>query len=219
MKVYFIIGLGADKRAFQRIHLPEHYRVHFLEWIPQRKNEKLEHYAGRLVESVDTSQPFVLIGLSFGGIIAATVAPYLKPAATILISSISSRKELPPLFKLAAFTYADQLLPLSLFRPNNPLVYYLFGARTKAEKRILQDILEKSDPSFLKWGIEKILHWKNKKRPQGLFHIHGKLDKILPVQYTKADVIIEKGTHFMIWTRASDVTKAILHELRRHSQE
>lgn len=219
MNVYFISGLGADKRAFQRIHLPERYQIHYLEWIPHRKNESLEHYAGRLVESIDTTRSFVLIGLSFGGIIATTVAPYLKPSATILISSVSNRNELPWFYKMAGLTYADHLLPLSLFKPNNPLIYSLFGAHTKAEKRILEDILQRNDPAFLKWGIEKILHWKQKERPEGIYHIHGKLDKILPVKYTKADTIIEKGTHFMIWTRAGDVTKAVLQVLRRHSQE
>ena len=66
MNVYFISGLGADRRAFERIQLPPQFSVHHLDWIEPRKDESLNDYAMRLGEGIDTTKPFALVGLIHG---------------------------------------------------------------------------------------------------------------------------------------------------------
>jgi pimeloyl-ACP methyl ester carboxylesterase len=210
MNVYFVSGLGADRTAFKRISLPAGYSIYYLDWIPPRKNESLEEYCKRLAEHIDQSTPFVLVGLSFGGMVAVTMHRFLKPHKTILISSIASATELPPLFKWAARLRLHKLLPLYIINHPNYFANLLFGARSKNEKKLLAVIMLNGDPAILKWSINAVLTWDQKSRPGNIFQIHGTNDKILPIKYTHPDVVINNGSHFMVWTKAAEVSKAIV---------
>ncbi|WP_353717332.1 hypothetical protein [Dyadobacter sp. 676] len=67
MNVYFISGLGADERVFTKLKLDPRLNVKYIKWVRPLKKETLQHYAARLSKQIDTSQPFQLVGLSFGG--------------------------------------------------------------------------------------------------------------------------------------------------------
>lgn len=220
MNIYCISGLGADRRAFQRIRFPAQFAVHFIEWEQPPAASSVLAYAQSLARHIDQQKPFALVGLSFGGMIAATLATVLRPELTILISSASNRQELPWYYRMAAATRVHRLLPHAMFRSGNPLVYLLFGTRKQAERRILKEIMDANDPAFLKWAITALLEWKLDYKPDGVFHIHGDKDYVLPLRYTNADAVIKGGTHFMIWTKAGKVQKIIWEKLNglRHSQ-
>jgi len=70
--VYFISGLGADERVFQFIDLTkiEHY---FIKWNEPKKDESLSEYCLKLTEQIDKTNGIILIGVSFGGIIAQEI--------------------------------------------------------------------------------------------------------------------------------------------------
>ena len=89
MKAYFFSGLGADKKAFGQLQFPENIDPVFIDWIQPIPDEPIESYAKRISGSIDDSQPFILVGLSFGGIMATEVIEFVSPHKTILISSVS----------------------------------------------------------------------------------------------------------------------------------
>lgn len=89
MNTYFISGLGANKRIFSKLKLNENINMIHIDWISPNKNESLASYAERLSKVIDLSQPFALVGVSFGGMIAVEMAKLLNPATTIIISSTS----------------------------------------------------------------------------------------------------------------------------------
>jgi len=209
MNVYFISGLGADRRAFQRIVLPPQYTIHHIDWVKPMKRETLNQYAQRLTQFIDTTQPFALVGLSFGGMIATAMTAFVKPVKTILLSSIGCAGELPWYFRLAGSLRIHKLVPQVLYNRPTELAHWLFGARSKTERKALSTIIADADPDFVRWAIGAILTWKNNRRPAHLFHIHGGRDKILPIHCTKPDVVIAKGSHFMVWTHASTISKML----------
>jgi pimeloyl-ACP methyl ester carboxylesterase len=215
MNVYFISGLGADRRAFQRITLPSAYTIHHLDWIRPLPKETLNQYAKRLTQFIDTTQPFALVGLSFGGMIATAMNAFVKPVKTILLSSIGCAKELPWYFRLCGSLHLYKLIPKALLNRPTEIAHWLFGAKSKTEKKTLSQIIADADPYFVQWAIGAILTWKDKKRPPHLFHIHGGRDKILPLINTKPNVIIDKGSHFMVWTHAGRVSKELEEALSR----
>ena len=105
MKAYFISGIGADYRLFTHIRLPEGFETCYVHWIPPEKDETLPVYARRLAEQIDTSEPFVLIGFSLGGIMAVEIASWPSldalsaPAVAADVSSASlqsSSSSIPP---------------------------------------------------------------------------------------------------------------------------
>ncbi|MDQ6609927.1 MAG: alpha/beta hydrolase [Bacteroidota bacterium] len=207
--MYFISGLGADRKAFERIKLNEKFSVHYLDWIKPLQKESLNEYAKRLAASIDISQPFAIVGLSMGGMVAAAMTEFLHPVKTILISSLGSANEFPLTFKLGRFFKVYQLIPGFILRKPNAITYWLFGAKTRNEKALMDYLISNVDVHFVRWAIAAILHWKDKIRPPSIFQIHGSADKILPVKYTRPDVIIDGGSHFLVWTKAGEVSRLL----------
>ena len=214
MNVYFISGLGADRRAFERIQLPAQFSIHHLDWIEPVKDESLNDYAMRLANGVDTSAPFAIVGLSMGGMIASELAQRLRPKKTVLISSIGCTKEFSPLLKFALKTQAHKILPDFLFRPQNLFfVQRLMGTKLKGQKALLQYFISQTNPQFIRWAINAIINWKNCERPANLYHIHGSGDKMFPLKYTKPDAVIKNGSHFMVWAKSGEVSKKLAEAL------
>ena len=214
MNVYFISGLGADRRAFERLQLPPQFFVHCLDWIKPLENESLNDYALRLSESIDRSQPFALVGLSMGGMIASVLAQKLHPQKTVLISSIGCNKEFPPLLKFALKTQAHKIIPDFIFRPKNLFfVQRLMGTKSKGQKSLMRHFLSQTDPRFVRWAINAIVNWDACERPENIFQIHGTKDKMFPVKYTKPDSVIKDGSHFMVWAKAGEVSKKLIEAL------
>ena len=110
MKAYFISGLGADKTIFRNIRIPASIEPVYIEWIEAKKNETLASYAHRISACIDTTEPFILVGLSFGGMIAVEISKLYKPYKLILISSIPGIQDLPKLYKWAGKLHLQKII-------------------------------------------------------------------------------------------------------------
>ena len=210
MDTYFISGLGADKRIFSKLKLDEKINIIHIDWINPVKNESLSAYAERLSKVIDKSQPFALVGVSFGGMIAVEIAKVLKPTTTVIISSTMLSMHLPAPYRFAGKFGLLKLIPAKFLKSSNKLTQsYYFGTRSGSEKALLSKIIKDTDPYFLKWAIGSILSWENKIKPERIFHIHGTNDKILYSKKTTPDFVIENGTHFMVYQNASEISGII----------
>lgn len=97
MKIYFLSGLGADESVFKALHLPGVERV-YLNWIEPLPKESMEAYAQRMANRIAEPNP-IIIGLSFGGMMAMEIAKLITVKQLILVSSAKTAKELPPYFR------------------------------------------------------------------------------------------------------------------------
>ncbi len=206
MKDLFLLsGLGADKRVFDFLDFGDH-TLHHIEWISPIKNESLQQYASRLTQQIQSSNP-ILIGVSFGGIMAMEIGKIIKTEKIILISSARTKKDIPLSFKLTGRLKLHYTIPPSFIANNNPVTNWLFGAKTTSEKQLLSSILKDTDVYFSNWAIDKIVRWDNVNSLQNVTQIHGTHDKILP--FKEAKFVIERGEHLMIVNRADEVSRAI----------
>jgi len=206
MTLYFISGLGADKRIFEKIILPADHNIVYLNWILPQKNETLEAYSRRLSLEINTSEPFSLIGLSFGGMLAIELSKILSPEKTILISSISSHHERPWYFKLLKIVPIYKFIPKSFLEIKQPLIYKLMGVTNSEEQKLLYAMLVDTDITFFRWAVKSILNWEQTETIQNLYHIHGSADQMFPIKYTHPTQIIKNGKHLMIYTNASEIS-------------
>lgn len=213
MKCYCISGLGADKRVFEYVDIG--LELIHIEWLKPNKRESLFSYSKRLSEQIDSSKPFILLGLSFGGIIACEISKILTPKMTILISSISTKQKLPKLYTTIGLTRAYRLVPSFLYKAVTPLTYWLFGVNNKKEKKLLKAIIKSSDTKLAKWSVEKILNKEKITPPNNLIHIHGTNDRLLPCTNTTNVYLIEDGGHFMIYQKYNLINQQIIDKLRR----
>ena len=209
--IYAFSGLGADKRAFAGIDFSEHH-ITFIEWIPNRKNESIESYAERLSEQILHPNP-ILIGVSFGGMMAIEVARIISVENIIIISSAKGKNELPLIYRIIGNIKFHKLFPYHLMNKPTPLLFWFFGVRRVADKRLLNSIIRETDASFLKWAINVIVNWKRKSDTKGVYHIHGQKDRVLPLRNVHANVIIPKGGHFMLVTESEIISREINRQL------
>ncbi|MDF2455617.1 MAG: hypothetical protein K0R51_1610 [Cytophagaceae bacterium] len=209
MIAYCISGLGADERVFNELRL-EHdiVPIHWLTPLPQ---ETMAHYCQRLIAQIDTSKEFLLIGVSFGGMVACELNHYVQPKKTILISSAAKASELPLTYHIMGKIKLARWLPEFMLFPPLTLLHYLFGVQTPEHKSLLSAISKDTDPVFARWAIDKLTHWKNESLPSSLIRIHGDKDKVLSY-YTPDTHIIKGGEHFMIVDRAEEIS-AIINSL------
>tara|TARA_B100000809_G_scaffold234479_1_gene251928 strand:+ start:239 stop:877 length:639 start_codon:yes stop_codon:yes gene_type:complete len=205
MKCYCISGLGADKRAFKYLSI-NHELIH-VEWIKPNKKESISSYSKRLSKQIDTTKPFMLLGLSFGGTIACELAKFLKPEKVIHISSIINKKHLPLIFRIIGSLGIHKLIPSSLMSPPIGLAYWFFGIKKPENKKLLKEILDDTDKDFLKWAIGRLLSKEEIVIPENLIRIHGTNDKLLPIRDREGFIEIKGGGHFMVIEQADEVNE------------
>lgn len=209
MNVYLISGLGADYRAFRYLTFDSKHTLQYLTWIEPLQNESLQDYSKRLAAKIDASQPFILIGLSFGGMIATEISQLLHPEKTILISSAAGYNELPLLYRIAGTMRLHKLIPAKAGNNGNFLMHWLFGIKTPNDKMLLDQILTDSNTAFTKWAIDAMLGWLGHSKPSSIIRIHGDRDRVLPITSFQPDYTIKKGGHLMVVTRAREVSEIL----------
>ena len=127
MTIYFLSGLGANYSAFKYLTFPSNVQTVFIDWLAPLKNESLKSYAKRIAEKIDNTQPFILVGLSFGGMLATEVIEFVQPQKTILISSAARRQELPVYYKLAGTLGINKFFPAAVIKKGNRLINWVMA--------------------------------------------------------------------------------------------
>ena len=194
-KVYFISGLGADKRVFSFLDLSFCEPV-FIEWITPLKNESLESYARRLLDTIPEKHP-VVVGVSFGGMLATEMAKADPELKAVIIASNKSAKEFPGYLRASKYFPVYRWLPNNMLKKSAYAFKWVLGKNEKAQKRIILDIIRETDMGFVKWAVNAILYWNNTEIPENITHIHGTGDKLLPYKFVKADYTIPNGRHVL----------------------
>jgi surfactin synthase thioesterase subunit len=162
----------------------------------------------RLAEKIETNTPFVIIGLSMGGMIASEISRQYKPVINIIISSVPVASQLPPYMRSSGGLKIHDMIPIGLLK-SAAIMKRLFSVDSAEDKLILKQMIEESDESFIRWGMNAISTWKNAEEPLAYIHIHGNRDIILPMRYTKPTHIISKGGHFMIMNHAKEINQIL----------
>ncbi|TFZ67196.1 alpha/beta hydrolase [Hymenobacter sp. UV11] len=207
---YLIPGLGADERVFRRLRLSGPSQM--LSWLkPESPTEPLAHYAARLAETVPADELCWLVGVSFGGLLAQEIGRLRPLARVVLISSLGSPRDLPPLLRLAGATGLHRLVPFGLLKWLPRLAQWFFGARGGTEYHLLRQVLRDTDPTFARWATAQLLVWRGPGLP-GAVRLHGTRDRLLPPGAARIDYPVPGARHFLIVSHAARVSQ-VLREL------
>lgn len=212
LTIYCIPGLGVNGSIFKKLKLGA-YTIRHIEWIDPLKKERLDQYAMRLAKQIDASTPFVLIGVSFGGMCCIEIAKCLSPLKTFLISSSKTRYEIPIRLRLLA------ILPIHLLAKGNfhmKIVWLLkiIFKITPEMEREFGDVLSPLPKHYLARAIQMIVTWRNKTYPDHIVQIQGTDDSVLPYQeHLKYQYTIKNGTHIMVLNHAEEISEILNKEL------
>ena len=216
-KIYIFSGLGADKRVFKHIKFIDFEPV-FIDWITPEEGETIENYSKRISIKIENENPIIL-GISFGGIIAIEISKQIKTKKLILLATAKTRNELPKFYLTLGKLRALNITPKRLLNKTNFITHYFFGTKTKDDRTTLKEIIYDTDPKFLKWALHKILNWTNTDLPINFVHIHGTNDKIIPLKTNMCDIEIKNGGHFMTLNKFEELNKVINAELEKIKTE
>ena len=211
MKLYVISGLGADFKVLEKINFPENLEVVFLDWLIPENKEDFHHYVERMAARVDDSEPFALLGYSFGGLIVQEIDKIKSAEKVVIMGSIKSDKEKSRFIKFGEMSRITKYLPQSMFNVKSAAIYSVARNIVDPKNPKLMEYFTVRDQYYLKWGIEKVSDWKFEENPK-VIQILGSKDIVFPVKYSKPDYIVQNGTHLFPATKPKQVSK-ILNEI------
>ena len=208
-KQYFIAGLGANERAFEKLGDFGTEKIMVL-WLKNEDNESLNSYAQRIIETYKITKDDILVGLSFGGLIAQEIAVLLGMKYVILISSFRTKDDLRSIHSLGLKFKLFKLMPELNFPFISESVANFFNAGYKSSKPILKDMVMNMDMKLTKWSMEKI-HEQNEVIGDQLvkYNIIGTKDRIMQTWENDQTFKIENGGHFMVYEHAEEISKII----------
>jgi pimeloyl-ACP methyl ester carboxylesterase len=214
MKLYAISGLGANEKVFEKLKLPSGYELIFIPWLLPQEDEIIESYANRMAQGIDDSEDFVLLGLSFGGIIAQEVAKIKCPIKLLLFNTVKSEDEKPIWIRINRYLQLYTIFPYVLLN-KSPLVKWFsnFMQWINPERPNLDQLYSMRDKRYTRWAFEQIVQWDRKEKLEcNVYHFHGNLDIIFPFWNIKNAIKIKWGGHLSIYVK-NDQVNALLKDV------
>jgi hypothetical protein len=209
VSLYLFPGQGSDERLFDSLEFEEKFKIVHIEYpIPEKGCSMLE-YAKAISNQIDTTQKFVFIGVSLGGMIISELNEFLNPQLSIIISSAKSRQELPFRYRFQSIIPLYKLVPPKLMLGGAKFLQPIVEPDRNTNKATFKSMLSAKDPIYMKRTVAMIINWKRQNAQENLIHIHGTKDHTIPIRNVKADHIIENGSHMMTLTQPFAINKII----------
>jgi esterase/lipase len=172
----------------------------------------MQSYARKFLPQINTSEPFCLLGVSFGGMLCTELSKIISPQKVFLISTSKLRKELPWFIRLMKHIPLHKLISETSHRKMAYQGRWLIGFG-KAYIPEFLGMVDSMTDNYFKHCIQIIVSWNNEELPQNAVHIHGNADNLLWYKYVSANYTIENGSHAMVLFQAEEVNGIIKNEI------
>jgi pimeloyl-ACP methyl ester carboxylesterase len=109
--IYLFHGQGSDQRIFDSLVFDSIYSIERIHYDIPEKGATMESFARQLSKQIDTTKPFILIGMSLGGMLCAELQEIMDPEMVVLISSAQNRSELPFRYRFQRIIPLYEIIP------------------------------------------------------------------------------------------------------------
>lgn len=213
MPIYALSGLGTDERIFSRLSWSQ--PMHYLPWLTPYRRETLQSYAARMAAGIPGDQPVIILGLSFGGIVAQEIARIRPVKQLLLLSTIKSAAEKPLAFRLMRYLPLYQLSRGSWRIRTLPYWAPRFGVRDQEEIALLQRMFGEFSDDYRMWAVKQLTHWDSAAPPSvPCTHLHGTADHVFPARYLQGAKLVSGANHFMVYQEPERVSEWIRDSVR-----
>jgi hypothetical protein len=212
MIIYAIPGFGTTAHLFSNLTIKSAELI-VLDWPLAEADDTMQTYARKFLPQIDTTTPFCLLGVSFGGMLCGELSRLVKPQKIFLISSSKFRKELPWFIRI--FKHIPLYKYVSESR-HRKLAYHgrwMIGF-SKAFMPEFMEMVNSMNDNYFMHCIHIIVNWNRSDTPENVLHIHGSGDRLILYGGVKPHHTIKGGSHAMVVFRADEISSLIEEELR-----
>jgi hypothetical protein len=212
MIIYAIPGFGTTAHLFSNLNIKRAELV-ILDWPLAESRDTMQSYAEKFLPQIDTTKPFCLLGVSFGGMLCGELSRLVKPQKTFLISSSKFRKELPWFIRI--FRHIPLYKYISESR-HRKLAYHgrwMIGF-SKDHMPEFMAMVHSMNHNYFRHCIHIIVNWNRSDPPDNVLHIHGSGDRLILYGGVKPHHTIKGGSHAMVVFKADEIIPIIEEELR-----
>lgn len=210
-RIVYISGIGADRRAFSKLDSHLGGEAVFADWIPLESNE--EHFTGyceRLISKYGINSYDILIGLSFGGLIAQQIAKKLGNKTVFLISSFRNKSDLRPLMYFGLKTGLYKLLPPIRIPIISEMIAFVLNSKNRESKKVITQMMLDTDFHFMNWCIRQIAVIDLKPEySENFINLNGDNDKLVKEWIGHSGLTVSGGSHFMVNDKAKEIASKI----------
>ncbi len=104
-----------------------------------------------------------------------------------------TKNEIPFYYRFAGQLGLHKLLPTRLLKSSNFITNWFFGTSSTFDKQLLKQILIDTDPTFLKWAIDKVTRWINANARRKTYFI-----SIMRTESKRQNFTLPSGVIFLI---------------------
>lgn len=188
--------LAEQQAAFPNLIIPP--------WPEHHPSDTIASFAEKIADPLRPIGPCVVGGVSFGGIVALELARHLNSPGCILISSISSPREMPFRFRILR---PIGFLPEPAFNATTFAITRLFRSSMRRGVKRRSDQMLASP--FFSWATRAILRWKGCDPAIPIAQIHGDSDLTFPIGLTQPDHVVKGAGHMLVATHSDIVNEFI----------
>jgi len=215
--IYLFPGQGSDARLFKHLQVPRGYDTAHITFPVPQKRESLSSYANRFIPEIDPSVPFILMGVSMGGMICTELTDTLEPLKTIIISSAKTTSELPGRYTFQQKIHLNRIIPKKITKGGARILQGIVEPDRKHDPETFKAMLKAKDPSYLQRTVDMIINWDRTEYDEQIIHIHGNKDHTIPIKNIHYDYLVEEGSHMMMITRAAEINQ-IIDRILNHTE-
>lgn len=207
--IYLFPGQGSDERLFDSLEFESDYKIVHIKYPIPEKASSLHEYAKRISLQIDTTQQYIFIGVSLGGMIISEMNDFLNPTKSIIISSAKSRSELPFRYKFQKAIPIYKLVPPKIMLAGAKFLQPIVEPDRNTNKATFKSMIASKDPVYMKRTVKMIIKWEREIAHKNIIHIHGTKDYTIPIRNVNPTHIIEGGSHMMTLTQPAPINKIL----------
>lgn len=204
-------GLGVNERLF----LPQQslpFNIIVPPWIDPMEFESVPHYAWRLTRELRLDPENLWIGgMSFGGMVALEAAKLLKPRGVILLAATRRGSAHSPMLRLLSWIVPEMSLEMiRLGLMSAPLIVRVVGRPNRSQRKLLLQLVDDGHLALTRWGSRAIMNYTfTGKLACPVLQINGEIDRLVPINNIKPDVVVKGAGHVVNVTHARIVNDLI----------
>ncbi|MDW3192065.1 MAG: alpha/beta hydrolase [Cytophagales bacterium] len=211
LSIFCLPGLGLSTRIFDQLAI-EFGELIMLDWIEPKGWESIKEYAFRLSEPLlDAEGEIVLIGHSFGGVLAQEISRLRPVKQIILISSMMRHHEIPVRLKLLGQYGLHRLITRQIILLTFPFWARTHSYRTPELRQVFRASVRSLSSHYFRWALYHISTWKDIDLLEiPVFRIHGDKDVTFEIQKIQhVDHLVKGGDHNMVYLKGKEILEVI----------